>query len=121
MSEEFLTLDQLKEYTETLVVSLASRLEERISELEKQIDSREQQMANLIVGFGEQAVFIEALIAQLTFATEDEQKSFHRTVAESRREMLKVMQEGARGVLGPEDQGLASAIDNLAESKSSDS
>lgn len=121
MSDDILTLEKVKEYAEALVIALSAKLEQRISEVEAQLDSREQQMANLIVGFGEQAVFIEALIAQLSFASEDEQKSFHRTVADSRKEMLKVMQEASRGSMEPENQGLAAAIDDVATAKSSDS
>ena len=39
------------------------------------IEAFEKQIATLVIGFGVQAVFLEALLAQLSFATEDEQKA----------------------------------------------
>jgi hypothetical protein len=65
-------------------------------------------------------VFLEALLAQISFATEDQQKVFQNNVSQARREMLKVMQDGSKTLVAQQDERLASAINDVVESKSSD-
>jgi hypothetical protein len=120
-SDEILTIDQLREYFESIILSLTEHSSTRFAELENKIESMEKQIATLVVGFGEQAVFLEALLAQIAFASEEQQKSFQNNVNQARREMLKVMQDGAKTVVAREDERLASALNDVVESKSSDS
>ena len=120
-SEEILSTDQLREYFESIILSLTEHSSTRFSELENKIESMEKQIATLVIGFGEQAVFLEALLAQIAFASEEQQKSFQNNVNQARREMLKVMQDGAKTVVAREDERLASAINDVVESKSFDS
>jgi small-conductance mechanosensitive channel len=119
MSEIFST-DELKEYLESLVKTIAENSSQKFHELDTKIEAIEKQIATLVVGFGEQAVFLEALLAQIAFATEEQQKAFQKNVNESRREMLKVMQDGSKTLVAKQDERLASAIDDVVASKSLD-
>ena len=95
-------------------------VEGEVEEVEEKIEGFEKQIATLVVGFGEQAVFLEALLSQLAFATEEEQRAFQTSVNESRKQMLKVMQDGSETLVASQDQGLASAINDVVATKSSD-
>jgi hypothetical protein len=106
---------------EFILTSMAEKIEERLREMDKSIESIEQQIATMVVGYGEQAVFMEALIAQLAFSSPEAQKAFTANVSENRKKMFEAMKEGAPGILGPENEDLASAITNLADQKLSDS
>ena len=110
----------LREHVEQLMVALADKFESRLQDCEKLIETLEKQLAQMIVGYGEQAVFMEALIAQINFASPEAQKAFTANVSENRRRMFQAMKEGAPGILGPENEDLASAITNLADQKLSD-
>jgi hypothetical protein len=112
---------RLKSYFEDIVISLTHLTNDKFKELETKIESIEKQIATLVIGFGEQAVFLEALLAQLSFATEEEQKTFQQNVATARREMLKVMQDGSKTLVADENEHLASAIEDVVESKLFDS
>jgi hypothetical protein len=119
-TNSLLSVDQLKTYVEDLFVSFSSVMNERFQDIEEKVESFEKQIATLVVGFGEQAVFLEALLSQLAFATEEEQRAFQQSVNESRKQMLKVMQDGSETLVASENEGLASAIDDVVNSKSSD-
>lgn len=119
MSDLF-TVDELKTYLESLITNVTENVAQRFHEIDSKIEAMEKQIATLVIGFGEQAVFLEALLAQIAFATEEEQKAFHQNVNEARREMLKVMQDGSKTLVASEDERLASAIDDVVASKSSD-
>ena len=102
---------------EVILTSMAEKIEERLREMDKSIESIEQQIATMVVGYGEQAVFMEALIGQINFAAPEAQKVFTYTLARSRREMLKVMKEGANGFLVGDDEGLSTAIKDVVDKK----
>lgn len=119
MEEEILTIDQLREYFESIILTLTENTSEKFSEFDKKLESMEKQIATLVVGFGEQAVFLEALLAQLAFASEEQQKVFQQNVNEARKEMLKVMQDGAKTIVAEQDERLASALTDVVASKSS--
>lgn len=102
---------------EFVLTSMAEKIEERLHEMDKSIESIEQQIATMVVGYGEQAVFMEALIGQINFAAPEAQKVFTDTLARSRREMLKVMKEGADGFLVGDDENLSTAIKDLVDEK----
>ena len=112
---------RLKSYLEDIIVSLTHLTNDKIKEVESKIESMEKQIATLVIGFGEQAVFLEALLAQLSFATEEQQQTFQQNVATARREMLKVMQDGSKTLVADENEHLASAIEHVGESKLFDS
>jgi len=91
----------------------------KIAELEQSVEHLEKQLANLVVGYGEQAVFMEALVAQLAFAKPEERRAFSENLSDARNKMLEVMRD-ASATMADEDQGIASAITDLASEKLSD-
>jgi hypothetical protein len=109
--------DQVRE----VLMALATKLEERVADYEVKLENIEKQIATLVIGFGEQAVFIDALIAQMSFSSTEAQEAFHDTVNNARKQMLQIMKEGADGLLGASDPDLASAITSMAEEQLSDS
>lgn len=111
----------LKSYFEEVILSMSATINQRFQDIEERIESFEKQIATLVVGFGEQAVFLEALLAQLSFASDDQQKAFHQNVNQARKDMLKVMQDGSKTLVAEQDESLASAINDVVESKLSDS
>jgi len=110
----------LKRYVEDIFISFSRLTDSKFAEFDKKIESLEKQIATLVVGFGEQAVFLEALLAQISFASEEQQKAFQENVTNARREMLKVMKDGSETLVAREDERLASAITDVVDSKSSD-
>ena len=119
-NDSSMSTEELKSYVEEVIISLSKLTDSRIKEIDDKLESFEKQIATLVVGFGEQAVFLEALLAQIYFATEDQQKVFQNNVSQARREMLKVMQDGSKTLVAQQDERLASAINDVVESKSSD-
>lgn len=115
-----LSLDSLKSQFEEIIIALSAKIESRFQEVEELIEKLEKQIATLILGFGEQAVNMEGLLAQLRFSSPDAQKAFMDTISESRKQMLQVMKEGAGGLLAGESPGVASALEDLAAEKLSD-
>lgn len=60
---------------------------------EKTIESLERQVAALAMGFADQGVLIEGLIAQLGYSDAERQEHFKKYVEERRAEILKFLQE----------------------------
>lgn len=114
-------IDVWKEQIVQVLMQMSDKFEGRLQQVEKMIENTEKQVATLVIGYGEQAVFMEALLGQINFASSDAQKSFAETLARARKEMLNIMKEGADGLLGSDDKNLASAIKNMANQKLSDS
>lgn len=112
--------DVFQDQVRDVLLALASKMEERLSDYESRLESIDKQIATLVIGFGEQAVFMDALIANLSFATPEAQDAFHKSVADSRRQMLEIMKEGADGLLASSDPDLAAAIVNMADEKLSE-
>lgn len=103
------------------IQGIAAQLVERMNKLEEQVEAFDKQIATLVLGYGEQAVFMEALVAQLAFATDAARKQFQEDISRARKDMLEVMQNASKGLLADEDPGLASALADMAESKLADS
>ena len=112
--------DVFQDQVRDVLLALASKMEVRLSDYESRLESLDKQIATLVIGFGEQAVFMDALIANLSFATSEAQDAFHKSVADSRRQMLEIMKEGADGLLASSDPDLAAAIVNMADEKLSE-
>lgn len=99
---------------------LTAQVFEKIVKLEEQVEGIEKQIATLVLGYGEQAVFMEALVAQLAFATDEARKTFQEDVSRARKDMLEVMQSASKGFMAEQDPSLAAAIADMAESELSD-
>lgn len=122
MSEEIPTLDSVTaEFITNLfkdvMTGIYAQTEDRLKNIEKSVEALEKQIATLVLGYGEQAVFMEALVAQIAYSTDEARKAFHNDVSKARKEMLEVMQSASKGILADEDQNIATAIADLAESK----
>jgi septation ring formation regulator EzrA len=115
------TVEFLTNLFQESIVLMQANFDSRISEIEKNIESIEKQIATLVVGYGEQAVFMEALIGQLVFASDEERKNFNNNLASARKEMLEVMSNASETLLARDNQGLASAITDVVEEQSSSS
>jgi len=63
---------------------------------------------------------MEALVSQISFASEQAQKSFHETLKEARKSMLEVMKDGAQNLVVPSDPIVGQAIVDMASEKLSD-
>jgi len=114
------TVKAVMSIVEEVMGSAVVRFSEKLQELENRINSIDEQIATLIIGYGEQAVFMEALVAQMAFATDQERTSFNNSLTEARKKMLEVMRDASAANLADEDPDLASAVENLANQKLSD-
>lgn len=106
---------------DNMLNTLSNEVITKFHELEQKIENVEKQVATLVLAYGEQAVFMEALIGQIAFSTEEAQKSFHQTLKEARISMLEVMKDGSETFMARSDQDLGEALNNLASEKLSDS
>jgi hypothetical protein len=112
--------DTLQATLNTMLDTLNKTVQASFSELDNRVESLEKQMATLVLAYGEQAVFMEALISQISFASEQAQQSFHETLKEARKSMLEVMKDGAQTLVAPSDPVVGQAIVNMASEKLSD-
>jgi hypothetical protein len=92
----------------------------KFKELETRLDSLDQQVATLVLAYGEQAVFMEALVGQVAFATDDAQNNFHALLKDARKNMLEVMKDGSKTFVDSSDKNVGDAIVNMATEKLSD-
>jgi hypothetical protein len=106
-----------KDILESILVSINAQTNIRFSELEEKIEKIEQQIATLTLAYGETAIFLEALVGQLAFASDDAQKNFHSTLSESRKSMLEVMQSAAQGFVGDDSPVVGATLSDLAQQK----
>lgn len=113
-------LEAVGKLFEDFLTGLGSQLTAKVKELETQIEALEKQIATLIVGYGEQAVFMEALVAQISFASIEEREAFNKNVSDGRKEMLKVMQDATDTNLATEHPETAAALADLVEEQLSD-
>jgi len=115
---EYTEIELLRKTINDVVLALASQFDNKIEALDKVMETYEKQIATLATGFAEQAVFIEALLGQLNFTTEESKKNFHNSIHEARQKMFDIMKEGADGIVANENPRLASTIEDVVDSKS---
>jgi len=87
--------------------------QEELQLFEKKLDAIEQQVATITVGFAEQAVLVEALIAQLEYETEEKQQAFKNKVLATRDLMLETL-EYTSDVLENRDTSTEQPMENMA-------
>ena len=109
-----------KKIIEDIIVATNTQNQIRFTEFEQKIEKVEQQLATLVLAYGETAVFLEALVGQIAFASTEAQKSFHDNLSQSRKSMLEVMQGAADGFLGNENPIAGATISDLVEKKLSE-
>lgn len=92
-------------------------IEEQFNGIIKKIEAYEQQVATIVLAYGEQAVVMEALATQLDYASPEAQKAFTDTLMQQRKKMVETLNEGSKGFVADKDPGLARAINNVVEKK----
>lgn len=117
---ELTEIEFLRKSVNDIVMALAAQFDNKLEKIDQTMQAYEEQIAILSTGFAEQAVFIEALLAQLNFASEESKKLFHDSIQEARQKMFKIMKEGANGIVAEQNPRLASAIEDVVDSKSAD-
>jgi len=115
------TVEFLTQLFQDSIVLMKTNFDSRIEQIEKNIEAIEKQIATLVVGYGEQAVFMEALIGQLVFASDEERKNFNSNLANARKDMLEVMSSASKDLLASDNQGLATALADVVDEQSSNS
>lgn len=110
-------IESVRKSFNEVIIALAAQFDSKLAEIDKTMESYEKQLAVMATGFAEQAVFIEALIAQVQFSTDEERKSFHDSVSTARKKMFDIMKEGANGIVADDNPRLASAIEDVVDSK----
>jgi len=105
---------------DNMLNTLSKEVISKFHELEEKIESIEKQVATLVLAYGEQAVFMEALIGQIAFSTQEAQSSFHETLKQARKSMLEVMKDGSEAFMAGSDKNVGESINNLATEKLSD-
>lgn len=110
MPEETMSEDIARFYA--ILGTVSDKIAERMSIIERSTEALEKQFANIVVGFAEQAVLIEALISQLSFSTDEERKAFDERKNAKRKEMLSVLREGGMA-FADDDPEIAEALEQL--------
>jgi hypothetical protein len=105
-----------KLFQDTLT-GMTSQVIDRVNRIEESVEALEKQIATLVIGYGEQAVFMEALVAQLAFSTDEARQKFQEDVSRARKSMLEVMNDASKGFMAESSEGLATAITDLVESE----
>jgi len=115
------TVEYVAELFKDAFAGIIAQHANKIEELEKALEGCEKQIATLVLGYGEQAVFMEALVAQMAFASDEARTAFQDNLNEARKKMLEVMQDASSVLMGDDEQRIASAIENMAEQELSNS
>lgn len=94
-----------------------AQVQDKVLKIEQNIEQIEKQIASLVLGYGEQAVFMEALVAQIAYSTDEARIKFHEDLNKARRQMLEVMQDASKEFLVDDDQNIATTITEMAGEK----
>lgn len=65
---------------------------EQFELIDNRLEFIDKQIATLVIGYAEQAVFIESLMAELEYETEEKQNRFKEHVAKLRNDMMEVLE-----------------------------
>lgn len=112
--------DFMMRFFQDLITAVVTKFEDRIVTLETSVESLEKQMATIVIAYGEQAVFMEALVAQVAFGTDEARAKFHEDINEARRSMLEVMRDASNGIMADDNKNIAKSLADMAEQKLSD-
>ena len=121
-SSDQMNSDLIKTILSSLVDDIYKKLytdiEEHLKDIVKKIEAYEDQVATIVLAYGEQAVVMEALTTQLNYATPEAQKAFTESLNEQRKKMMETLNAGAKGFVADKDPGIARAISNLVDKES---
>jgi predicted transcriptional regulator len=65
---------------------------EQLEHIDNRLEFIDKQIATLVIGYAEQAVFIESLMAEIEYETEEKQNRFKEHVAKLRNDMMEVLE-----------------------------
>ena len=86
--------DQDIEMLNDRVNALQGDLENTVKEFEKRLEIADKTLANLMIGYAEAVVMIEALVSSVLYDSEPQKKEmFDKIVAERRQQMLTMIQD----------------------------
>jgi len=114
------TVDFLVKFFQDLMTSFVVKTEDRLVAVEDSVEALEKQVATLVLAYGEQAVFMEALVAQIAFATDEARSKFHEDINAARKSMLEVMRDASSGIMDDNNKNIAKPLADMAEQKLSD-
>lgn len=114
------TVDFLVKFFQDLMTSFVVKTEDRLVAVENSVEALEKQVATLVLAYGEQAVFMEALVAQVAFATDEARSKFHEDINAARRSMLEVMRDASTGIMADDNQNIAKPLADMVEQELSD-
>jgi hypothetical protein len=112
--------DLFKAQVQSLFVALSNEIQKRLDENKASLEKVEEQFALLYAGYAEQAAVIENLLLTMFTDNPEKEKIFRNNLAETRRQFLNLLKEGAQDVLASEDPNIASAIESVVDEKLSD-
>ena len=112
--------DMFKSQVQTLIIALSNEVDKRLLEKDKRIEKLEEQFALIFAGYAEQASVIENLLLTIFTDSPEKEKLFRENLADSRKQFLNLLKEGAEDVLAGEDPQLAATIKNVVDQKLSE-
>jgi hypothetical protein len=112
--------DMFKSQVQTLIIALSNEVDKRLAEKDKRIEKLEEQFALIFAGYAEQASVIENLLLTIFTDSPEKEQLFRQNLADSRKQFLNLLKEGAEDVLAGEDPQLAATIKNVVDQKLSE-
>jgi len=114
---ELTEIEILQKNLNQIILSLSAQFDSKLDKIDKLMESYESQIAIMATGFAEQAVFIEALLGQINFASDEAKRNFHDSIHDARQKMFAIMKAGANGLVANDNPRLASALEDVVDSK----
>lgn len=102
---------------DNMLTKISKEVVDKYGELEFRMEALEKQIATLVLAYGEQAVFMEALVGQIAFASSEAQGNFHNVLKEARKSMLEVMKDASGNFVEPGDKNVGDALGDLVTEK----
>lgn len=102
---------------DNMLTKISKEVVDKYGELEFRMEALEKQIATLVLAYGEQAVFMEALVGQIAFASGEAQSNFHNVLKEARKSMLEVMKDASGNFVEPSDKNVGDALGDLVTEK----
>jgi archaellum component FlaC len=97
----------------TTFESFERYFEDQVKLIEARLEAIDKQIATLVVGYAEQAIFIDALMSQLENEPTDKQDAFRAKVQELRKTMMSVL-DYTSDVLEDRATDIAGSMENMA-------
>lgn len=105
-----------RRFTEVLEAQSRTTVE-LLQAQDRHVQALEDQMAVLVLGYADVVVVAEAIVKHLRFDTPEEKAAFDKEMNANRQRMLKVMQDAAATMDGP-DKRTADTLSKLVQEQS---